>query len=225
MSRSANTAIHESGDRGKIPRARLPRDGASEPSLSGSASGFPPCERRYLIMRPGAACEMLLGRASFLTALLIGCAFDSPPAFAVTGPPGFVVENAFPGYVFQLPTQVVFLPDDRKLVVEQGGVVWTMTSSGARIPTPFIDLSTKVLNNPSSGRGLLGLALDPDFSVNRWVYFAYTVDPDSNGIDDNDEAYSRIERYRVDATNPDLIDLSTRQVLIGPDWPTGIPCR
>src|SRR5438309_40598 len=100
-------------------------------------------------MRPSAPCKTIFLRAGFWILLLVGCAFAAPLALAVSGPPGFLVENAFPGNTFSLPVEVVFLPDDRKLVVEQGGVVWTMTPSGTRIPTPFVDLSSKVLANPS----------------------------------------------------------------------------
>ena len=173
-------------------------------------------------MRPTASCKAFSTRVIVAAVL---CAASAPSAaLAVSGPPGFVVESAFPGETFNQPVQIVFLPGDRKLVVEQGGVVWVMTAAGTRTPTPFIDLSAKVLSNPSSGRGLLGVVLDPDFSLNRWVYLAYTVDPDSDGVDDNDEAYARIERYQVDATDDNRLDLTTRQVLIGTDWPSGIPC-
>lgn len=143
-------------------------------------------------------------------------------AGAQTLPAGFVTDNPFPTASFTLPTQLVFLPDGRKLVAEKGGAVWLITAAGDKLPSPFIDLSAQVLSN--GDRGLLGVALDPDFAANRWVYLLYTVDPDSNGIDDDPNAYSRLERYQVNATDPDHLDPATRQVLIGVDWPSGIPC-
>ena len=88
---------------------------------------------------------------------------------AQTPPAGFVVENAFPSATFGLPVQLVFMPDGRRLVVEKGGVVWAITPAGDRLQTPFINLSARVLSN--GDRGLLGVALDPDFTSNRWVYF------------------------------------------------------
>ncbi len=142
-------------------------------------------------------------------------------AHAQTAPPGFVIENPFPTATFDLPTQIVFLNDGRKLVAEKGGVVWTITSGGSQLATPFIDLSTKVLSN--FDRGLMGVALDPDFGTNRWVYFLYVVDPDSNGNDDNTVAFCRLERYRASLADPNVADLSTRQILIGGSWSTGIP--
>jgi glucose/arabinose dehydrogenase len=146
----------------------------------------------------------------------------APRSAAQTLPAGFVSDNAFPTATFSLPTQIVFLPDGRKLVAEKSGAVWVITAAGDKLPTPFIDLSAKVLTN--GDRGLLGVALDPDFSSNRWVYLLYTVDPDSNGVDNDPNAYSRLERYQVNASDPDHLDPATRQVLIGVDWPSGIPC-
>jgi glucose/arabinose dehydrogenase len=141
---------------------------------------------------------------------------------AQTLPTGFVSDNAFPTASFTLPTQLVFLPDGRKLVAEKAGVVWVITAAGDKLPSPLIDLSAKVLSN--GDRGLLGVALDPDFASNRWVYLVYTVDPDSNGLDNDANAFSRLERYQLNDSDPDHLDLASRQVLIGIDWPSGIPC-
>jgi glucose/arabinose dehydrogenase len=151
----------------------------------------------------------------------VGLALLALPAHSQTAPVGFVVENAFPTETFTLPVQVVFLPDGRRLVVEKEGRIWTITAAGVKLPTPFIDLNTKVLSNDD--RGLHGVALDPDFTSNRWVYLLFTVDPDSNGVDDNIGAYARLVRYRTNAVNPNVLDPTTREVLIGPSWTLGIP--
>ena len=142
-------------------------------------------------------------------------------ARAQTPPAGFVIDDAVSGGAFARPVQLVFMPNGHMLVVEKAGTVWVLTTNGEKLGTPFIDLSRKVLSN--GDRGLLGVALDPDFATNRWVYFLYTVDPDSN-FDAAPNAYSRLERYRTDPANPDRIDPTTRQVLIGVDWSSGIPC-
>jgi glucose/arabinose dehydrogenase len=158
-------------------------------------------------------------------ALVVCTALLTPlasPAGAVTAPPGFVVENAFPGVTFTTPIQTVFLPDGRKLVVEKTGRVWTMLPDGTQLPTPFIDLRTEVLGNWDLG--LMCIALDPDFETNRWVYFLYTVDSDyPTTIDLNNDTFSRLTRYQVSLADPNVVDLTTRQVLIGATWPEGIP--
>ena len=151
---------------------------------------------------------------------LLGLVATRDQSFAQV-PPGFVIENAFPNESFTLPVQVVFMPDGRKLVVEKEGRIWVVSAAGAKLPTPFIDIDDKVLSNDD--RGLLGVALDPDFTTNRWVYLLFTVDPDSNGVDDNIPAYGRLERYQANAGNPNLLDPATRQVLIGTNFATGVP--
>ena len=70
-------------------------------------------------------------------------------------------------------------------------------------------------------RGFLGIAIDPNYAVNRYVYFMYTVDPDSNSVDDNDEAYGRIVRYTVSATDSNVADPNSRVVLLGRTWREG----
>ena len=138
-----------------------------------------------------------------------------------TAPPGFIIENAFPGATFTLPVQIVFLPDGRKFIVEKEGQIWTITAGGAKLPTPFIDLRAKVLSNDD--RGLLGIAIDSDFVTNRWVYMLYTVDPDSDNADTNIVAFGRLERYRASLADPNRADLTTRQILIGGGWADGFP--
>ena len=115
------------------------------------------------------------------------------------------------------------MPDGRKLVSEARGQVWVFSPSGEKQATPFIDLGEKVMC--CGGRGLLGTALDPDFTQNRWVYFLYVVDPDSDNVDfDSDsECYSRLERYQTSLEDPNVVDLTTRQVLFGTQWSDGVP--
>ena len=136
-------------------------------------------------------------------------------------PEGFVLENPFPTATFQFPLQVAFLPQGRKLVAEKAGRIWLMDSLGFKQSTPYIDLRDRVLE--TGDRGLLGIAVDPDFVSNRWVYLLYVVDPDSDGVDDESSTFSRLERYQQTTTSPYVLDLSTRQVLIGTAWSSGIP--
>lgn len=154
-------------------------------------------------------------------ALAFAISSVSAAALAQTAPSGFTIENAFPTATFVLPTKLEFLPDGRTLVAEKGGKIWVVLANGTKLATPFIDLESRVLSN--GDRGLTGMALDPDFASNRWVYLAYTVDPDSDGVDDNAAAFGRVERYQASAGNPNVLDLASRQVLIGASWSTGIP--
>lgn len=158
---------------------------------------------------------------ALLALLLPLVLFAPPPAAAVVGPTGFSIDNPFPTATFSFPMQILFLPDGRKLVAEKDGKVRVVTTSGLKLSTSFIDLTARILS--TGDRGLMSIALDPDFSTNRWVYFLYTVDPDSNGIDNEIGTWARVERYRMSAADSNVVDLSSRQILLGVDWPSGIP--
>src|SRR6185369_3625264 len=61
-------------------------------------------------------------------------------------------------------------PDGRLFVAEQGGRL-RVIKNNALLPTPFVTLTVE-----SSGeRGLLGIAFDPGFATNHWVYVYYTA--------------------------------------------------
>ena len=77
------------------------------------------------------------------------------------------------------------MPDGRLLVAEKRGRVYVV-DHGTKLPTPMWQRENEVLNN--GDRGLLDVAVDPYFFVNHYVYFLYTVDPDSNGTDTNTKA-------------------------------------
>lgn len=73
-----------------------------------------------------------------------------------------------------LPTAIDWLPDGTMLVSEQGGVVKTVRG-GAVANDPFIDISGIV--NGTRDRGLLDIAVHPDFANNPYVYLLFTYDP------------------------------------------------
>jgi glucose/arabinose dehydrogenase len=103
--------------------------------------------------------------------------FDEGRAF-ITLPPDFT-DN--PVATVGSPTALAFTPDARLLITTQPGKVRVVVN-GALLSQAALDLGSRLCTN--SERGLLGLAIDPDFATNRYVYFFYTVDPDSNGVDE-----------------------------------------
>ena len=158
--------------------------------------------------------------AGFLGALTLCFAHE---AAAQSAPPNFQVQNAFPTAVFDSPDQVVFLPDGRFLVTEQSGRVWMVLANGTQLPTPFLDNYLEVAG--FSDLGMLGTAIDPDFATDpnrQWVYFGYTVDPNGDDQNDDPDRFVRVTRYKVSTIDPNVADLSTRQVLIGATWTQGI---
>jgi glucose/arabinose dehydrogenase len=108
---------------------------------------------------------------------------------------------------------LAFAPDERMFVWEKSGVVRIVTDAGV-LPAPFLDLSARV--NAYDGRGLLGLAIDPAFADNGFVYLLYVYDPP--GIADPDAGTprtSRLTRVTASAADPDLADPTSEVVLLG----------
>ncbi|HWI03661.1 MAG TPA: PQQ-dependent sugar dehydrogenase [Acidimicrobiales bacterium] len=69
------------------------------------------------------------------------------------------------------PTGLAFTPDGRMLVTTQGGRL-RIVENNALVATPALDLTGRICSN--SERGLLGVAVDPEFATNRFVYLYYT---------------------------------------------------
>ncbi|HET7224378.1 MAG TPA: PQQ-dependent sugar dehydrogenase [Candidatus Eisenbacteria bacterium] len=150
--------------------------------------------------------------------LALWCALLPACARATVVPANFVVEEFAPGAVFDTPTGITFLPDGRLLVCEKRGRVW-MVTNGVKAASPLWAADNEVLNN--GDRGLLDVAVDPHYYQNHYIYLLYTVDPDSNGVDDNDDAWGRLTRYQVGFTDSSTVAASSRTILFGTTWSTG----
>src|SRR3954464_11780876 len=72
------------------------------------------------------------------------------------------------------PTAVSFSSDGRVFVAQKNGVVKVFSSVSATTGTTFADLRTEV--DDYWDRGLLGLALDPQFPTRPYVYVLYAYD-------------------------------------------------
>ena len=72
------------------------------------------------------------------------------------------------------PVALRFAPDGRVFVAEKRGVIKSFANANSNVATQVADLRTEVYNYWD--RGLLGLALDPNFSSNRYVYVSYAYD-------------------------------------------------
>ena len=68
------------------------------------------------------------------------------------------------------PTAMQFAPDGRLFVCEQGGRL-RVIKNGALLPTPFLTLTVSSIGE----RGLLGVAFDPNFAINQFIYVYYTA--------------------------------------------------
>jgi len=94
--------------------------------------------------------------------------------FLTAVPSGFVDSTVVNG--LSAPTAMAFAPDGRLFVSEQGGAM-RVVKNGSLLAEPFVTLKV----DSAGERGLLGVAFDPDFATNGFVYVYYTV-PGRRGV-------------------------------------------
>jgi glucose/arabinose dehydrogenase len=110
------------------------------------------------------------------------------------------------------PTALAFTPDGRLLITTQQGKV-RVYKNGALLATAAIDLGPTLCTN--SERGLLGIAIDPDFATNRHLYLYYTFKK-YNSCTNNvigTSPVNRVSRFTYNPAN-DTIAASTELVLV-----------
>ncbi|MFN0279168.1 MAG: PQQ-dependent sugar dehydrogenase [Pyrinomonadaceae bacterium] len=108
---------------------------------------------------------------------------------AQTYPSGFTGTTIASG--FSNPTAFAIHPDGRIFVCQQGGAL-RIVKNGSLLPTPFMSLTV----NSSGERGLLGVAFDPDYATNRFIYVYYTVPS---------PLHNRVSRFTADVNNEDIV--------------------
>jgi glucose/arabinose dehydrogenase len=93
-------------------------------------------------------------------------------------PSGFTKSRIASG--LSKPTSMAFAPDGRLFITERGtqaggtGHV-RIVKDGALLSTPFVSIPVDDVVITANERGLLGLAIDPGFSSNNFIYVYYTV--------------------------------------------------
>jgi glucose/arabinose dehydrogenase/PKD repeat protein len=144
-------------------------------------------------------------RAPLSVALLVVCVLPHPGAAAV--PAGF--QDALIATVAG-PTALAFLPDGRLLITTQSGTL-RIYADGALLPTAAVDLAPVLCTD--SERGLLGVAVDPAFATNGFVYLFYTFRK-FGGCERNTAKapVNRVSRFTLGGAN--TISLSSELVLL-----------
>lgn len=99
--------------------------------------------------------------------------------------------------------------DDRLFVVEQTGRIQIL-QNGQTLSQPFLDISSRVTNEGE--QGLLGLAFSPDYANDGEFYVNYI----------NRSGDTVIARYRRNATNPNLADVGSEEVILTIDQPNNL---
>ncbi len=126
-------------------------------------------------------------------------------------PPGFENQQLA---VWGFPTGLAFTPDGRLLLSFQTGEI-KLYENGAMRSAPAIDLRSKLCTDVE--RGLVGVAVDPGFTDNHYVYLYYTYDrgTDSCGTNQADPASQPVNRLsRFVLGNDSLIDPASETVLL-----------
>jgi glucose/arabinose dehydrogenase len=110
------------------------------------------------------------------------------------------------------PVGIVGSEDGRLFVLERGGVIRIVLTSGTVAPEPFIDISAQV-DDSSGEEGLLGLALHPDFATNGRFYLNYVNT--TQGI-----RRTRISSFTVTGA-PNQADPDSEEILLTVEQPYG----
>jgi uncharacterized repeat protein (TIGR03806 family) len=128
--------------------------------------------------------------------------FNLPVQGVVLG--SFNLVNRFPNLSFSNAVYLAGVPGGNRLVVvQQSGLVRAFVNDPSSDATrTVLDLSARVLF--SGEQGLLGLAFDPAFAQNRYVYVHYSVSGPARSI---------ISRLTWDAPS-DLVDPVSEKVLL-----------
>lgn len=132
------------------------------------------------MFQPHSCWRRVYRRAGAMIALAL---FAGAPLGAATLPAGFTEALVASG--LSSPTAMQFAPDGRLFVAQQGGAL-RVIRNGALLPTPFVTLTV----DSAGERGLLGVAFDPNFAANQYVYVYYTV-PSGPGV----TVHNRISRF------------------------------
>lgn len=117
-----------------------------------------------------------------------------------------------------LPTVLTHAHDGsgRRFIADQPGQIRIVDSSGTVLPTPFLDISSRMVSlSPNyDERGLLGLAFHPGYSTNGRFFVFYSAPT----TDANDDA-AILAEFKVSSTNANVADASSQRILLSVEKP------
>jgi glucose/arabinose dehydrogenase len=128
-------------------------------------------------VRVAARWRGLISTAAVVLGAALVTQAGPSPAGASTLPTGFRDSVVLSGLTN--PTVLQFAPDGRIFVGQKNGVIKVFQSLTDTNPVTFADLSSKV--DDYWDRGLLGLALPPNFPASPYVYVLYAYDAPIGG--------------------------------------------
>jgi len=121
-------------------------------------------------------------------------AMSSPQALvAQSPPPGFTYETVVQTGL-NSATAMAFAPDGRLFLTERSTGHIRVIQDGVLLPAPWATIAVNS-GGSSAEQGLLGIAIDPAFPINRYVYVYYT---DASG---NENRIARLQEQSGVGTN------------------------
>src|SRR4051812_13835986 len=126
----------------------------------------------------------------------------TPPP--VTGPVSVTLASVATGFSNPLDIETSRDNTRRFFVVEQGGKI-RILQNGAILPTPFLDITSKVTSGGETG--LLGLTFHPSYTQNRKFYVNYTQTVGG-------QLQTVIAEFQASATNANVADPTTERDLL-----------
>lgn len=135
-------------------------------------------------------------------------AFEVVPQSQLYSDPPSNIDGSFSGETIvsglSQPTAIDFTAGDRMFISQKNGVV-RVFENGNLLSQPFIDISSQV--NNVQDRGLIGLAVHPNFPSTPYVYLLYTYEDPTEvtgntgnaGPDGRGNRVARLERFTANA--------------------------
>jgi len=115
-----------------------------------------------------------------------------------------VLHAAFEETVFvgglSTPTAMEWAPDGRLFVAQKSGAL-RVVKNGVLLSTPFVTVPVLTAGE----QGLLGVAFDPGFQSNRFVYVYYTSSITTQ---------NRVSRFTADSVNPDVAQAGSELLIL-----------
>ena len=140
-----------------------------------------------------------------MTGLLACDSEPTPPNTSIE------VDRVFPDLSFEEMTNLV-QPDDTSdlmFVTEQGGVIYSFSSSNPQQANVFLDITDRV-NRGGNEEGLLGLVFAPDYEESGYFYVYYSA---------ADPTRSVLSRFSLDQENTDVTDPESEVIIMEVEQP------
>ncbi len=150
-----------------------------------------------------------------MAGLLLIAFFYAPQITTATTPTDFVdskVVDTTDSSNLASPTALAFTPDGRMLITTQPGKLMIYQSTGL-VTTPALTFpGTKICSNGE--RGLLGIAVDPNYAANGYIYVYYTFNRlNSCSNDATNSPVNRVSRFTL-PPGSDTINIASELVLL-----------